>query len=102
MRQLLSVRWPLRVGVAVTVVMTIWAISAAGGRPSAFPGKNGKVMFLSDRAAASAFDLYLVNADGSGVQRLTTDGKSGGAAFSADVSGLSLPASGTETRRSTR
>jgi hypothetical protein len=47
------------------LAVTLLAIGVAGGRTSAYPGKNGKILFLSDRGSAGMFDVYTINADGS-------------------------------------
>lgn len=37
--------------------------------PTSFPGRNGKIAFASDRDGD--FDIYLMNADGTGPVKLT-------------------------------
>ena len=55
------------------------AVTAAGflavAEPAqaAFPGENGKIAFVSYRDRASDGDIYAMNADGSGLRRLTDD-----------------------------
>jgi TolB protein len=43
-----------------------------------------RIVFVSDRAARQTFDLYLMQADGSAVERLTSAGNSGAPQFSPD------------------
>ena len=42
---------------------------------AAFPGKNGKIVFSSTRADNNS-EIYVMNRNGSGVQRLTVDPRS--------------------------
>ncbi len=62
-------------------------VAAAGPRPepagAAFPGANGKIAFASDRDGD--YEIYVMNADGTGVTRLTNSpGEDGGTAWSPD------------------
>ncbi len=43
-----------------------------GPAQSAFPGTNGKIAFASDRDGNAGYEIYVMNADGSGQTRLTT------------------------------
>jgi TolB protein len=43
-----------------------------------------KIVFTSDRDSKPSFDLYQMNADGSGVERLTTSGDNGAPQYSPD------------------
>lgn len=45
---------------------------------------DGRIVFVSDRDSRPAFDLYVMNADGSGVERLTSSGVNGVPRFSPD------------------
>jgi len=49
-----------------------------------------RIAFASDRDSHPLFDLYLMNADGTGVERLTTAGNNGAPRFSPDGSRLAF------------
>lgn len=75
----------VRAGATFGLLLGLCAIVAAAGRPSAYPGKNGRILFGSDRGgAAGVFDLYTMNSDGTALKRLTTGSLGVGGAFSAD------------------
>ncbi|HEY8218427.1 MAG TPA: hypothetical protein VIH82_14915 [Acidimicrobiia bacterium] len=59
--------------VGAVILLTVASVLAAGAPTgaSAFPGKNGKIVFSSDRNGN--VDIYVMDADGSDVTRLTTD-----------------------------
>ena len=46
---------------------------AAGEATPSVPGPTGRILFASTRAGSPRSDIFLVNADGSSLQRLTTD-----------------------------
>ena len=53
------------------------ALSFAAAASAAFPGPNGRIAFTSNRGRSGAVatpDLYTMNADGTGVTRLTRGG----------------------------
>jgi TolB protein len=71
----------MRWRIATLTVLIVGA--CAGPAPAAFPGANGKVAFTSDRDGD--YEIYVMNADGSGVTQLTDNGVSEfDPAFSAD------------------
>jgi TolB protein len=68
------VRAPNPKTVAALVALLLLAVLAPGGGSAAaatFTGANGKIAFASNRGGN--WDIYTMNADGSGVTRLTTD-----------------------------
>jgi Tol biopolymer transport system component/agmatine/peptidylarginine deiminase len=48
-------------------------IAAAPAAEATFPGQNGKIAFDSQRGTTFNFDIYSMNADGTGVTSLTND-----------------------------
>jgi Tol biopolymer transport system component len=60
------------VGALVAVGLLGLMLLVVEARPAgaAFPGKNGKIAFVSDRAGGN-LDIYTMNSDGTGVKRLT-------------------------------
>ncbi len=56
----------------LTRVMAAGLFIVAEPAQAAFPGKNGKIAFVSYRARASDGDIYAMNPDGTGKTRLTT------------------------------
>jgi Tol biopolymer transport system component len=60
--------------IAVALVALLLAVLATGGSPApgaAFPGANGRIAYASSQGGN--WDIYSMNADGSGQIRLTTD-----------------------------
>jgi Tol biopolymer transport system component len=51
---------------------TLTLLCIAGTADAAFPGKNGRILFVSDRSGAS--QIYTMNPDGSDVRNLTSSG----------------------------
>jgi hypothetical protein len=60
----------MRRGVWVFAALVLFALPVQAH--AAFPGQNGKIAWSSDRDFGN-HDIYSMNADGSGVARLTTD-----------------------------
>ena len=51
------------------VLLAVFALLVTGPpAQAAFPGRNGKITFVSERAA---YEVFTMNADGSGVTKLT-------------------------------
>src|SRR5207244_7098220 len=59
-----------RHGVAVGLVLTLVLVPAGSVARGAFPGRNGRIAFMSMRANGGV-ELYTVNEDGSELERLT-------------------------------
>jgi WD40 repeat protein len=79
----------LRRLVPVAVAVAVVAVGGTEHARAAFPGVNGKLAFGSNRDGN--FEIYVMNADGSGVTRLTNDAASDGApAWSPDSSKLAF------------
>jgi TolB protein len=55
-------------------------------RSPAWSPTGAKIVFMSDRDSRPAFDLYMMNTDGSGVERLTSSGNNWAPQFSPDGS----------------
>jgi Tol biopolymer transport system component len=62
--------------VPVIAAALVAGAGAAQHARAAFPGSNGKIVFASNRDAFSNFEIYSMNADGSGVTRLTNNAAS--------------------------
>ena len=54
-------------------LVALGLLLAAPVADAAFPGSNGKILFVSDRDDPGNFDLYTAGPDGTGVTRITTD-----------------------------
>ena len=73
----------LLVVTGVLAACLVALVGAAGPVGAAFPGENGKIAFTSERDGND--EIYVMNADGSGVERLTNNpAVDGFPAFSAD------------------
>lgn len=58
-------------GFLLATVMAAGLLAIAEPAQAAFPGKNGKIAFVSYRDRASDGDIYAMNPDGTGLSRLT-------------------------------
>ena len=61
----------LSAGVAVGTLLFAAAASNAASRSTAFPGRNGEIVFSGLLRANGDYDLYLVRPDGTRLRRLT-------------------------------
>jgi Tol biopolymer transport system component len=57
---------------AVLVACGVALVGVEESARAAFPGKNGKIAFMSNRAGNN-FEIYTMNSDGTGVKRLTNN-----------------------------
>ncbi len=73
-RRALSVFRIARLCAAIGLAAALCGIVGASARPSAYLAKNGKIVFASDRdsGVAGVFELYVMDAGGSGQTRLTS------------------------------
>jgi Tol biopolymer transport system component len=62
---------------AVLVASGVALVGVEESARAAFPGKNGKIAFTSDRAGD--YGIYTMNPDGTGVSRLTKNSAFDGA-----------------------
>jgi Tol biopolymer transport system component len=61
------------VALAVLVACGVAAVAALEPAKAAFPGKNGKIAFLSDRDHYQGNDIFVMEPDGSGRTNLTAE-----------------------------
>ena len=55
--------------IAVLILVTVLGVSVSPSAQAAYPGKDGKIAFTR------ANQIYTIKADGSGLTKLTTNGK---------------------------
>jgi Tol biopolymer transport system component len=70
---------------AIAVAVALGTVAVAGQAGATFPGESGRIVFVRDRRGGPP-DLYTIRPDGTGVSRLSGDGR--------DVSSLNWSADG--------